>query len=58
MTKSFKLLSRLDGQTPCQKQLTVLLDVMALVPYVWCSFPAGVCVELYFSIKKYKCVYS
>lgn len=48
MTKSVKLLSRLDGQTPCQKQLTVLLDVMALVPFVWRSCPAGVHVELYF----------
>lgn len=58
MTKSFKLLSRLDGQTPCQKQLTVLLDVMALVPYVWCSFPAGVCVELSFSINTNVCIHN
>lgn len=53
MTKSFKLLSRLDGQTPCQEECTVLSDVMALVPYVWLSSPGGVCVELsLFSVKK------
>lgn len=59
MTKSFKLLSRLDGQTPCREECTVLSDVMALVPINgWLSSPGGVCVELsLFSVKKYECMY-
>lgn len=58
MTNSLKLFSKLDGQTPCQRQcLLSSLDMVALVPYAWLSSSAEVWGEVSLFTRKYERVY-
>lgn len=55
MTNSFKLFSKLDGQTPCQRQCLLSSLVMAaLVPYAWSFSSAEAWAELSLFTRKYE----